>query len=536
MTLLLAGCGLNSDKMSEQDDSTSSKSPISFTSSPYDVPDMDLPYTKYNPIKNKRYAITWANWLTGTVEEDADMVEYWNKLFNVDITVLNIDSSKYSEYINLVVAGGVTPDFFRLPDGYAAFQQYHENELLAEIPEEVFAKLGAGFYSLYMKEVPEALIFGIIDGKRYGIPEYKYHSRFSSTVAARGDWLSNIGVKNHPRTLEEFEDLIYRFTFNDPDGNGLNDTYGISSSMLDAVFGAFGYLPYNWQEKDGKLVYGGIQPEMADALAVLSKWYTDGVIDPEFVTGENKGGAITLPHAFLNGRIGFSALGEYYKWSPVDPIGETYAALQDANPKAAENLVFLNPPEGPEGKKGLLKFNVISETYYGFGSQLDQEPDKMGRILTMLDYMYKSYENHNLIRYGIEDVHWQFINGMPTFMLEYEDPLVQAREGIGNTFRIVNSYEYYRKLTPLRNQWAEGLHLDEIGYCNELLTSLPASTKHESELRSLQQEAYIGMQTGDLPLSSFDNFVTIWLEKGGEEWVAEANEWYAGLKSKLNQN
>lgn len=56
------------------------------------------------------------------------------------------------------------------------------------------------------------------------------------------------------------------------------------------VYGAFGFLPDRWTEKDGKLVYGAVQPEIKEALTLLNKRYKDGVIDPEFITGENNGG------------------------------------------------------------------------------------------------------------------------------------------------------------------------------------------------------------------------------------------------------
>ena len=53
---------------------------------------------------------------------------------------------------------------------------------------------------------------------------------------------------------------------------------------------------------------------MKEALTYLRKWYKDGVIDPEFVTGENKGGYKHLSHAFINGKIGMTSMGNYYHW------------------------------------------------------------------------------------------------------------------------------------------------------------------------------------------------------------------------------
>ena len=54
---------------------------------------------------------------------------------------------------------------------------------------------------------------------------------------------------------------------------------------------------------------GNRHPEMKEALERIAKWYQDGVIDPEFVTGENQGGYWALSHSFINGRIGVSGGG-----------------------------------------------------------------------------------------------------------------------------------------------------------------------------------------------------------------------------------
>lgn len=45
----------------------------------------------------------------------------------------------------------------------------------------------------------------------------------------RQDWLENLGLEM-PTSLDELYDVLYAFTYNDPDGNGVDDTYGITSA------------------------------------------------------------------------------------------------------------------------------------------------------------------------------------------------------------------------------------------------------------------------------------------------------------------
>ena len=45
-------------------------------------------------------------------------------------------------------------------------------------------------------------------------------------------------------------------------------------------------------------------PHNKEALALVKQLYDDGVLDPEFITGENQGGYWAISHSFVNGRIG----------------------------------------------------------------------------------------------------------------------------------------------------------------------------------------------------------------------------------------
>ena len=64
-----------------------------------------------------------------------------------------------------------------------------------------------------------------------------------------GEWRTVF--HSNRNTLNEFEDLVYRFTNNDPDHNGINDTYGLSSTGLAMVYGAFGWQRKQWNEVNG---------------------------------------------------------------------------------------------------------------------------------------------------------------------------------------------------------------------------------------------------------------------------------------------
>lgn len=77
-----------------------------------------------------------------------------------------------------------------------------------------------------------------------------------------------------------------KFTFDDPDGNGQNDTYGLSCAgynYLSFLMGAFGASTErdNFLNDDGTITTNAISNEYKDALKYLNSIYKEGLIDPE---------------------------------------------------------------------------------------------------------------------------------------------------------------------------------------------------------------------------------------------------------------
>ena len=64
-----------------------------------------------------------------------------------------------------------------------------------------------------------------VDGKMIGI--YRGRELGRNGMSYRQDWADKVGITKAPETIDEFYDMIYKFTYNDPDGNGKRDTFGI---------------------------------------------------------------------------------------------------------------------------------------------------------------------------------------------------------------------------------------------------------------------------------------------------------------------
>ena len=501
----------------------------------------------WKPDENKTYQYTWCFYQMAPIADEPEMFQFYKDNFNMEFEVWDIEASQSSELLANRIIGGEIPDRFEVAN-QSILQKYVEQGIVAEIPMEMLEQYAPNVLAAIERDVPGALEYCKIDGKLYSLPSYSVNiSR--APVAWRMDWLRKVGIDKVPETLDEFETAIYAMTFDDPDGNGKNDTYGLSESALTAVFGAYGYLPYVnsqgshsgalWQVRDGHLVNAAVQPEMKEALERIAKWYQDGVIDPEFVTGENQGGYWALSHSFINGRIGVSGMGQTYHWQPAlyegTSEGQNLVELHKVNPDA--EVALGNPPKGPYGQ-GTFANASIKEAKTVFGVQMEEEPDRLAKILSVYNWVYENKDNYNTACNGIQGVNWNYeerigLDG------EAEKAVVLSDEWSDSKVRSANfAHQAMQLFTPSFGnekdsasiRWAKSVNADKYRYSTELFAALPSSSLYQSELNSYVEETYYSIIAGTKPVDYFDTFVETWNSMGGDVLAAEADEWYQSVQ------
>jgi putative aldouronate transport system substrate-binding protein len=294
------------------------------------------------------------------------------------------------------------------------------------------------------------------------------------------------------------------------------------------VYGAYGYIPGQWKNKNGQLVYSSIQPEMKEALGLLAKWYKDGVIDPEFITGENKGGYWAVSHAFIEGRIGFTAYASYYHYWDINTDKPSYTG-KDINPAAAETIVLGNPVTGSTGKGGLYMGGSIDAVTNAFGVQMEKEPEKMEKIYEIYNWMTEDSANWVSIFMGTQGEDWDYVDGAPISFEEHGPAYINAQGG----HTVMIKFETPRLRSAIEPKMSSWLNVHDFyrgGYQDELLVQQPSAGIYKTEIDKLELEAYVAIITGDRPLSYFDEFVAQWRRAGGDVMTKEANDWWSSVK------
>ncbi len=496
------------------------------------------------------YTITWTTYLIHPFADDAVITKKVEEKFNVDIQMLNIDDANFLEVLNTsYIAAGNTPDVIRMKDP-SQLLTYVDQGVISPIDLEMVKKYAPLTYQR-ITDFSEGKYWsmGVVDGKTFGIPSINATNAFHLPILYNQKWLDKLGVKDLPTTLDEFEKLIYRFAKEDPDGNGKDDTYGLSSDGLRVLFGAFGINPgapdgrtdhsYFQLDDEGNVVWAAQTEEYKQALAYAQKWYKDGVLDPEFVTGENTGGYWAISHSLINGRIGMTCRGNYYHWEepnsyegqPEAEVGAVFTEALAANPGA--DFAFGPPVTGPKGKSGVKAWNMLMN-FYCFGPGATEDPGKFQRILEIMDYMNQQYL-HNPSQKEYND----FVYGDYYRVLDEENFVFEVTEEFKEKYPADAAVDTYGPLqwgpnlpyplTTKQQQWAYSLGYAEHGISNLIQFSLPKMAEYQTNITNLKDQMMIEFIKGDRNLTDgWVSYINELNANGLKDMVQEVVDWYAG--------
>jgi putative aldouronate transport system substrate-binding protein len=254
----------------------------------------------------------------------------------------------------------------------------------------------------------ESRRFTTINGRSFGFASPGAAPR-NEGLLIRADWLENLGL-DIPVTLDDFMNVMRAFTFNDPDGNGHDDTWGFGAFMeltphegglgrrLDPIFGAFG-VPGTWNlsyENPGLNIR---DPAFFDALGFVRQMVEERVIDPEWTALRRD----DFRARWKQGRFGimreqnaaFAAQHNYRPFDELFPEGR---------------WIVIDPPIGPHGHSSV---GVYTPSYRIYAVSTRAMVDGKGPyIARLLEWMT---ENYFLLGWGVEGDNFVFDeNGIPT--------------------------------------------------------------------------------------------------------------------------
>ncbi len=231
-----------------------------------------------------------ANWEANTSGTPKPWEKLENEKFNMDVTWRAEDWGNYQDVIALWGASDELPDVFCGYIDETWFGDFISQQLIRDIPMETL-KQYPNLYAVWEMDVACQALYNYY-GKVYYFPrndgiDHMYEGSYTSGQGFlyRKDWAEKLGF-DEPTNMDELLEILIAFAQQDPDGNGKNDTYGLTRSFagLEGLWSWFNCFPDYWvTSSDGSVIPGYLDRErMLDGLNWLRKAYQGGGVDPEW--------------------------------------------------------------------------------------------------------------------------------------------------------------------------------------------------------------------------------------------------------------
>ena len=483
--------------------------------------------------------------------------------FNIELKPEFMHWADYVVKKPMMLSGGKIPDVM-WEAGTGNVQKDARNGFIIELPYELILKHAPHYVKAVNEIAPEAWLYsyykepGMARGMNMGVPTTWAGGWYPPPGVWRLDWLKKVGIRRTPETLEEMEEAFDLFRRANVGDQGAEvGTYGMSGNMytwwtnFSDVFCAFGVLPHDWVLRGEKVVWGGVQPEAREALALLRKWYRLKLIHPDFVSDRRP----EVLRKFLNGKIGYvNWRGDWASLNLSIP-NSLHQQIRQINPRA--ELAVGRFPIGPRGDRGFHVWggggNVMA-----FGRGCLKRPEKVIRVLKMLNTLAQSEQLLVYCNMGKRGLHWEYrlpltdpATGQPvtdpktgkvvmdttsgtTRIGPYADRVYANIHLTVGTFTVCDTAtpRFDKYLSADRVKFRTKYRHPKWGRKDFLMGSgvVPSAGKLLRALRELQNAYYADIIRGTRPLGDFEEFVRKWNAQGGATLRREANELHHEMK------
>ena len=297
---------------------------------------------------------------------------------DLHLSVLPSNESDQDVRIQAAAAGNSLPDIFMV--SRPVLTRLVDQGLVAEVDD---------YYALMPNRTAQqydadSKAMTTIDGHSYGFASPGSVAK-NEGLLIRKDWLDNLGLEV-PTNLDELMEVMKAFTYDDPDGNGRDDTYGYGAyiesdatlkgypgARLFPILGAFG-VDGLWCLEEENLGLNVYKPEFYDAMVYIRQMCEEGVMDPNWLTYKKD----DFRAAWKQGRFGIM------KEQNAAYAAESNYAPFDANFPDGE-WIIIDPPEGPDG---LASVGAYDQNYRIYAISQDAvDEGKAEKICELLEWM-----------------------------------------------------------------------------------------------------------------------------------------------------
>lgn len=351
------------------------------------------------------------------------------------------------------------------------------------------------------------------DGRIFMFPTIRLDpiTRANSGFAIRKDWLDRAELPV-PETIDEWYTMLKTFQDMDMNGNGLKDECFVSmgfektSQSMDNFAVAYGLVAgTDLYVKDGQVKYGAYEPEFKDFVAEMAKWYSEGLLDPEFSTQDSK----QFDSKMVND------MGGAYYGSLSGNMGKFITARSD---DSEYDLVPAPMPKAPDGKvhTGISGYGQMVP----HGASICSTNENIVETVKWLDWHY-SEEGTALYNWGIEGQSYEVVDGKNQFTdlitnnpdgLSKDEADARYAGGVLTQMPIVEDPEVFLALKSLPQQKAASqlwCQADTSWLLSPLYFDSETTTENAnimSEIKTYVAEQFNKYVMGIESMDTFDQF------------------------------
>ena len=467
-------------------------------------------------------------------QPDSPIIQEFNKALNVDLRAVKSDAFS-AEEMNLLFATGEIPDHMLASQNN--FLRYKDEGLLREIPLDMVKQHAPTYWRDYAN--------GMVEGVWFDFPSWDKDTEslwalpnggleIKHQIVVRSDWLEAVGA-SLPTTVEEFAEVARQFTFDDPDGDGQKNTWGIATSAnspgswtssLRTFLAAFGFehidRPY-LDPASGEIMFFEVTEGFRDFLRWMNEVWEAGVIHPDITLPDKQ----TVGTLFQDGQVGFA--GDTWTWVlPKYRPGMWFYNLFEKDPDArVEYLGELTAA----GHEPTWELRPALWTYHTIGK--DTSDLQLQKIIELIELQIADPFYHNLIWHGIEGEHFEFDEGGMRHYLPHMQSM-EAQGDLGVLFFLTN-IRYGWMFTASFGREAEEMAARQESY-NLIAPALghgwvlETQNQYRADMARVREEYLWKAITGDADTGAdWDTYVAQWMRAGGEAVLAEARAQHAEM-------
>lgn len=394
--------------------------------------------------------VTWVTSVQGGREpaEDPLFAEEVERLTGIEVELIKPPSSEYDTKLTTMLATGEPVDLVYLNAGTMA--RLMEQDLFEPLTKRIEASPVLSDEAVIPQAEWDRIKYE--DGEIYGV----FNKFEQGTLPiVRYDWMEKLGL-DEPETLEDYYEILKAFTFDDPDGNGKDDTYGMVIGYTlyetNALFGAYDLARGFQHDAKGSLYSPYATEKAVPVYEFLARVYREGLLEPNFITNNSA----NFRDMFMTDQAGMT----FYWAAWVGLFNQTVKADNPASPFKARGL---NPPVGPDGHRrllsgqdGLMAIPRESENKDAAFKIMEFWHTHQGNILSTLGIDGHDYVLENG-KYKLTEIGKQHAmdHGAPQpKSLQWVNPFGEL-EGFDEAAEIILNYGVPQMVTPYDKIWED---------------------------------------------------------------------------------